>query len=136
MPRGIPNKKATEKDADAPKPGTTRAPGTVTVGCKIPNGLHLDHQGKRVTLNGSNSSSVIGGHGLTRGVDRDWFMSWLKEHMDFAPVKKGLIFAHEDANKTHAEAQEKKAEKTGLEGINTEDKSDSRAAGVETADDE
>ena len=37
----------------------------VTVGCRFPNGLILTVGKVDVALNGSNSSTVIGGHGLT-----------------------------------------------------------------------
>ncbi|HKJ95379.1 MAG TPA: hypothetical protein VKA32_07100 [Gammaproteobacteria bacterium] len=133
MPRGVPKKKEAEQSSVEP---VKKTPGTVTVGCKLPNGLHIDYQGKRVTLNGSHSNSIIGGHGLTQGVDRDWFNAWLKDYAEFAPVKKGLIFAHEDRPSVEAEAREKEGEKTGLEGINPEDKTDPRMQGVETAEQE
>lgn len=38
---------------------------TVTVGCKLPNGLILEQGAYKVELNGSNSSIVVGGYGLT-----------------------------------------------------------------------
>lgn len=88
----------------------------VMVGCKLPNGLHLDYMGKRVTLNGSNSSEVIGGHGLTM-VDKEFFEGWLKERQDYAPVKAGLIFAHDKESNARAEAKEKASNKSGFEGI-------------------
>lgn len=121
--------------ADAKPEAPAKAPGTVTVGCKLPNGLHVDHKGKRVTLNGSRSTSIMGGHGITTGIDRDWFFDWLKEHAEMAIIRLGHIFAHEDVRDTAAEAEEKKDEKTGLEGINPDDKADKRAAGVEKAED-
>ncbi|WP_048996416.1 hypothetical protein [Burkholderia multivorans] len=91
----------------------------VTVGCKLPNGLHIEVNGKRVTLNGSNSSNVIGGHGLTQ-VDAEFFAKWLEDHKDYAPVKAGLIFAHEKSVNAEAEAKEKANNKSGLEGIDPE----------------
>ena len=92
----------------------------VTVGCKLPNGIHLDHMGKRVTLNGSNSSSLIGGHGLTEGVDKEFWDAWLADHKDFDPVKQGLIFAHEKDANTKAEAKEKTNTKTGMEPLDAD----------------
>jgi hypothetical protein len=88
----------------------------VTVGCKLPQGIHLDHAGKRVTLNGYNTSEIIGGHGLTT-VDKEFFDAWKAEHKDFEPVKQGLIFAHEKESNTRAEAKEKANNKSGFEGI-------------------
>lgn len=103
--------------------------GTVTVGCKLPNGLHLDHNGKRVTLNGTNSGNLIGGHGLTV-VDKDFFDAWLAGHKDYAPVKAGLIFAHANENNARAEAKEKEKNKSGLEGLDPE----KPAPGIKKAD--
>ena len=89
----------------------------LTVGCKLPQGLHLDHAGKRVTLNGTNSTEIIGGHGLTL-VDKEFFDAWYDAHRDYAPVKQGLIFAHDKEASVKAEAREKASHKSGFEGIN------------------
>ncbi|MDU1294630.1 MAG: hypothetical protein E6973_01775, partial [Enterobacter hormaechei] len=43
---------------------------TVTVGCKLPNGLILEQGGYKVELNGSYSSLVFGGYDLTENVDK------------------------------------------------------------------
>jgi hypothetical protein len=90
---------------------------TVTVGCKLPHGLHLDLNGKRVTLLGTNSSAVIGGHGITENVDKEFFEKWMSLNKESAAVKAGLIFAHERAGNAQAEAKEKKENKNGFEGL-------------------
>lgn len=90
---------------------------TVTVGCKLPHGLHLDVNDKRITLAGENSSAVIGGHGITEGVDKELFERWMSLNKDSAAVKNGLIFAHEKSSNTQAEAKEKVKNKTGFEGL-------------------
>lgn len=90
---------------------------TVTVGCKLPHGLHLDIGEKRVTLAGANASQVIGGHGITENVDKEFFEKWLSLNKDSVAVQRGLIFAHDKAGNTKSEAIEKQEEKTGLEGI-------------------
>jgi hypothetical protein len=90
---------------------------TVSVGCKLPHGLHLDINGNRVTLLGSNSSLVIGGHGITENVDKEFFDNWLSLHKDSAAVKNGLIFAHDKTSNVKAEAQEKKKNRNGFEGL-------------------
>ena len=102
----------------------------ISVGCKLPNGLHLDHGGKRVTLNGSNASVVIGGHGITEGIDESFFEAWLKAHEDFQPVKSGLIFAHGKKANVEAEAKEKTKNKSGFEGLNP----DAPSPGIKPAD--
>lgn len=50
---------------------------------------------------------VIGGYALTTGVDRDYFAKWMEQNKDLDLVKNHLIFAHEHAADTQAEAREK-----------------------------
>jgi len=88
----------------------------LTVGCKLPNGLHLDHAGKRVTLNGTNSTEIIGGHGLTM-VDKEFFDAWYDAHRDYPAIKQGLIFAHEKRSATEGEAKEKIDNPSGFERL-------------------
>lgn len=104
---------------------------TVSVGCKLPHGAHLQlfqtvetPAGKinkpiseRVTINGANSSNVIGGHGVTHNVDSEFFTKWLEANKESVIVKKGLIFAHEKTASVESQAKEKETNKTGLEGI-------------------
>ncbi|HFC8465373.1 TPA: hypothetical protein ACFP4A_000636 [Neisseria subflava] len=80
---------------------------TVTVGCKLPNGLIIEVGGRSVELNGANASNTIGGHGITYNVDADFFNAWMEAHQDRDMVKNGFVFAHEDAKNTKAEAREK-----------------------------
>lgn len=87
---------------------------TVVVGCKLPNGLVINYGGTNATLAGTNSSLIEGGHGLTT-VDKDFWDLWLSEHKDYAPVAKGLIFAHEKEVNAKAEAKEKAKNKNGFE---------------------
>lgn len=88
----------------------------VTVGCKLPNGLVLEHKGISVTLAGSNSSAIIGMHGLTPDVDEDWFNDWLVNNLELPLVANDIIFAN-TAEKAGDEAKEKKGVKTGLEPV-------------------
>lgn len=105
---------------------------TVTVGCKLPNGLIIEVGGQSVELNGANASNIVGGHGITYDVDADFFNAWLEAHQDRDMVKNGFVFAHEEAKNTKAEAREKADNETKLEAINPDDK----ANGVSTAKDE
>jgi hypothetical protein len=105
----------------------------LTIGCKLPSGLHLDHEGKRVTLNGSNSSNIIGGYGLTHNVDQAFWEAWKKAHADFEPLKQGLIFAQEKENNARAEAEDKQAIENGFEGIDPA-KPGKKVKGIEKAD--
>lgn len=102
----------------------------VTVGCKLPNGLVLDQDGYTVELNGSNSSLVVGGYGLTEGVDKDAFEKWLSVHKDQPYVKKDLVFAQAKTNSAQAKASENAQVKSGLEGL----PQDKPMAGIEKSD--
>lgn len=93
---------------------------TITVGCKLPHGIHMDLDGKRVTLNGANSAAVIGGHGITENVDKEFFDKWVGQRKDTPMIKNGLIFAHDRAVNAQAEAKEKAGNKTGFEGLDAE----------------
>ena len=90
---------------------------TVTVGCKLPNGLIIEVGGQSVELNGANASNIIGGHGITYDVDADLFNAWLEAHQDRDMVKNGFVFAHDKAADTKAEAAEKANNATGLEAV-------------------
>ncbi|HDJ1441608.1 TPA: hypothetical protein PPN70_004057 [Serratia rubidaea] len=90
----------------------------VTVGCKLPNGLVLDVQGKQVKINGFRSKEVriIGGYGLT-SIDKDLWDAWLKVHKNQPYVKNGAIFAQENGNSARAQANEQEKVKSGLEPL-------------------
>lgn len=104
---------------------------TVTVGCKLPNGLILEVGNQSVEITGANSSRVVGGHGITYDVDAEFFEAWLKAHADRDMVKGGFVFAHEKASSAKAEAADKESNKSGLEAI----KPDAPENGVKTSDD-
>jgi len=89
----------------------------VTVGCKLPNGLLIDVDGKVVHLLGANSSNVIGGYGLTENVDKEYFEKWLKQHAKQPYVKGEMVFAQAKTNSAQSKASENASVKTGLEGL-------------------
>ena len=95
---------------------------TVTVGCKLPNGIILELGNKSVAIKGSNSSVLIGGHGITENVDKEFFEAWLAKNTGLQFVKAELIFAHEKPASTAAQAKERAKEKTGLEPLSPEAK--------------
>ncbi|EOC1127308.1 hypothetical protein AAAW35_000284 [Cronobacter sakazakii] len=103
---------------------------TIVVGCKLPNGLVVEQDGYTVTLNGSNSSNVVGGYGLTEGVDKDAFENWLEVHKNQPYVKNELVFAQAKANSAQSKATENASIKSGLEGL----PQDKPAPGIEKAD--
>ncbi|EKY2017044.1 hypothetical protein QU220_004177 [Cronobacter sakazakii] len=103
---------------------------TIVVGCKLPNGLVVEQEGYTVTLNGANSSNVVGGYGLTEGVDKDAFEKWLEVHKNQPYVKNELVFARAKANSAQSKATENASVKSGLEGL----PQDKPAPGIEKAD--
>ncbi|EKN6212579.1 TPA: hypothetical protein ACJHGT_002097 [Yersinia enterocolitica] len=102
----------------------------LTVGCKLPNGLVLEQDGYQVELNGSNSSLVFGGYGLTEGIDKDAFDKWLSVHKNQPYVKNDLVFAQAKTNSAQAKASENAKVKSGLEGL----PQDKPMPGIEKAD--
>lgn len=94
---------------------------TVTVGCKLPHGLVLELDKQSVVLNGANSSTIIGGYGLTEGVDKAFFDAWMEknEHLPF--VRNQTVFAQAKTEDARASALEKAGEKTGFEGMSDAD---------------
>ena len=118
-------------------------PGVVTIGCKLPSGIHLCifamepafepvlgggmRETKRavpvgrVTIRGTGRASddprVVGGYALTPNVDADVWAKWLADNKDADLVKKGLIFAHAKHDSAEAIAREHKNERSGLEPV-------------------
>lgn len=97
----------------------------VIVACKLPHGLILEVGKQKVELNGSMqigrsstpffmpATQMVG---LTK-VPRDFWEAWVKDHEDFAPYKKGLVFASDKKKKALDEAKEKESLIHGLEPI-------------------
>ena len=77
---------------------------TLTVGCKLPNGLIIEVDGKTAVINGTNTSKVIGGHGITENVDADLFNAWIERNKERKVVKNELIFAHTQKESVKASA--------------------------------
>jgi hypothetical protein len=122
-------------------------PGTVTVACKVPSGLHLRlfrmedfnepvmgggtrtvkravEMGQRVTVKGfahpsdkAPTAQISGGYALTPGVDADFFKAWLEQNAESAIVKNKLIFAHEKATYAESQSREQAELVCGLEPI-------------------
>lgn len=93
---------------------------TVTVGCKLPNGLIIEVTDKKVTLNGANSSELIGGHGLTE-VDKDLWEAWYAVNKELTFVKNGFVFANGKEVDAKAQAKDRSKNKTGFEGLDPAD---------------
>jgi hypothetical protein len=108
--------------------GTKTTSKTVSVGCKLPNGLVINFETfndvsktwiktGEVELKGANSSSIVGGYGITDNVDAEAFAEWLKIHKDDETVKLGLIFAQPTPAGAEAAAKERADTKSGFEPI-------------------
>lgn len=108
--------------------------GTVTVACKIPNGLILrlfemvdttevmpnghrtikkaQPKGEPVRINGYSRefmaprAGLASGFALTRNVDADYWEEWLNQNRDADYVRNGLIFAQVQTADTKAKAKE------------------------------
>ncbi len=89
---------------------------TITVGCKIINGVILSHQGKSITLAGGKASKIIGGYGLTE-VDKDFFDAWVKGNPDSALLSSGVIFAQDKPQAAAAQAKEQEDLESGFEPL-------------------
>ena len=109
----------------------------ITVGCKLPHGMHLDIQpeGKprtRHTLKGTNSSKVIGGFGLTE-IPKDFWEAWLALNKDIDPVSKGFVWAYPTMEGAEKKAIEKANLRHGMEPIDPQE-DPRRPKGVKTDD--
>lgn len=92
---------------------------TVLVGCRLPSGITLDGTAGPITLNGTNTSMIEGGCGLTHVDPTEWLYlsNVYAEHSAF---KADAVFHYKDSNKVAdvlAVNDELKDEKTGFEGL-------------------
>ncbi len=89
----------------------------LVIGCKLPHGLILTVGGTSVTLNGTNSTDIIGGYGLTPDVDAAFFDAWCKENHQHPSLAGGFIFAQETTAEAKAQAKDNAENENGFEGI-------------------
>ena len=118
--------------------------GTVTVACKLPNGLQLQLQQMRefneavmgggvrtvqraervgavVTIRGfarrfgEEGAPMQGGYALTPGVDAEFFATWMKQNAEHPAVEAGLIFASEKTGDVDRFTRENAKLLSGLE---------------------
>jgi hypothetical protein len=94
---------------------------TVTMGCKLPNGLIIEHgkgdARKSFTLKGANASRIVGGYGLTPGVPKELAEAWIKAHQHFAYVRDGSVFIQGNMSSAESRAKEGRGIRTGLEAV-------------------
>lgn len=98
----------------------------IVIGCRLPCGLVLEHEGKQVTLAGQNQNKqgIIllsqDDYGETI-VDASYWAAWKKANAGFAPLETGAIFEAKNQSEVKAKAKELKAEKTGHEPMPQDD---------------
>lgn len=135
--------------------------GTVTVGCKLPNGYIMrifdmvdmaepipgapaktfkravpnekqyTLRGNRVPFGMMPRYQIIGGYALTPGIPADVWDKWLSQNKDSDLVKNNLIFAHEKVENAAAQAKDQATVRSGLEPINPDKPP---VTGIKTAD--
>ena len=123
---------------------TPSSRNVIAVGCKLPNGMHLDIRKdgepvERVTLKGINSltagaiirPAMIGGYAITENVPKEFFEHWLVLHKEHPAVKNKLIFAHTQIESVKDMAEERSELTHGFEPIDP----NAPAKGIETRKD-
>ncbi len=93
-------------------------PGTVTVACKHPHGLHLDlidgsGNRRRVTVSGTRREfgkpdTTVGGYALTE-IDADHWAAWVEKNKGSSLLTDRIVFATPKLQSTQAQATEQAA---------------------------
>lgn len=98
---------------------------TVTVACKLPNGLHIkiEELGINIKLHGSASPYAIGGHGMTQGVNAaEWGAIEAHPHFGNAAwLKNQVVFAMNKPQDASDKAIERQKVRAGFEPIDPRD---------------
>jgi len=91
---------------------------TVTIGCKLPNGIIMQQGETRVRINGWNNNEIAGlSHGITREVPESLWDAWSKEHAESKLVTSGIIFAESGEKRAVDKAKDEKEKKSGHEQL-------------------
>lgn len=90
---------------------------TYIIGCKLPAGLVISHEGQRVRLAGANDSLLINGFGITRDVPADLWEGFAKTFADQPMIRNGVVFAVTDEASAKDASQERSDQKTGMEQL-------------------
>jgi len=158
--------KLAEKDVTAAAAGAgnqPRARETVTVACKLPNGLKLQlyrqEEGYEPVQGGGTRKIVrhvpvdepvtvfgpatpvgqaprtliFGGYALTPNVSKEFMDEWLQQNQKLDAVKNGLIFVQKDTHAAQDQATEQKSVKSGLEPLHPDPKKEPRTPKVPNA---
>lgn len=103
---------------------------TVVIGCKLPHGLVLEHNGVKVVLAGGNASPLVGGNTGYTIIDKDLWEAWEKDHKAFNPYANGAIFVAKNMESAQKIAENRSKLDTGLAPIEPD------ALGVTPANDD
>jgi hypothetical protein len=100
-------------------PAVKRSAKTVSIACKLPQGLHIHLDGRRepIKLHGQNSPFNIAGHGITQGVSVDDWAAIQAQYKESPWLKNGFVFANGDGDDLAEEADDRKDVQTGFEPI-------------------
>lgn len=141
--------KVLEKLQETPKTDKTLAPqytGTVTVACKLPNGLILrlfkmedvreqtptgvrtiqqarqfgqsyTVRGPRIPFGSLPNFMIIGDYALTSNIPRDFWEEWLDQNQELDCVRNNLIYANEKPDNVADWARDHATVVSGLEPI-------------------
>lgn len=74
-------------------------------------------QGNSWAQNKGAHQQIVGGYAITHGIPAAFWEQWLDQNKDSDIVVNGMLFAHQEAASTTAEAKEKEGEKSGLERL-------------------
>lgn len=91
---------------------------TVTIGCKLPNGIVMQVGEARHRINGWNNNEIAGlSHGITRDVPEDLWDAWRAEHADAKFITNGIVFAETSEARAKDKSKDRKEQKTGHEQL-------------------
>ena len=85
----------------------------VLIGCKLPNGIILDVDGKTAELNGLNKSVIIGATYAITTIDADFWAAWKAQNATYPALSNGVIFEAESVSS--AKDISKDTDKSGFE---------------------
>lgn len=149
---------SSERESDA-RMTTRSSPGTVVIGCKLPNGLILQlstfEQSSEPVMGGGHREVRVGrkigtkyvirgtsipfgqipkfifagGYALTSGVPEEFWDQWYEQNKDSDIVRRELIVAHKSMDDVETHCNSNESLLTGLEPINP----DKLPRGVQTA---
>jgi hypothetical protein len=87
------------------------------IGCKLPAGLVISHEGQKLKLAGTNDSLLINGFGITRDVPSELWEGFAKTFAGQPLLRNGVVFAVTDEKSVADASKEHADQKTGMEQL-------------------